>query len=113
MKEFISSIAPDTSWLLENIPSPPLDKILKRYLPPLPSRADACERVPDLPKDWRRTLKGAVESRHKIVHGRLVDLDQDQLERTLDVVLELLYFLDQHAGYAWASERRSLSDELG
>lgn len=112
VKEFISSVSPDASWLLENIQSPPLDKILSHYLPTLPSRKNDCTTVPALPKGWRKILLAAVEARNRIVHGRIVELDQDQIATTLDTVLEFLYFLDQHAGYSWASEHRFVHDNL-
>jgi hypothetical protein len=101
-KEFISTVAPDTSWLLENLPSPPLDKILKSYLPHLPSRSGDCQTVSQLPTDCFATLRRAVEVRNKIVHRRSVNIDQAALEGTLRAVVELLYFLDYHLGYGWA-----------
>lgn len=33
IKTHISKLSPDTEWLLENLPSPPIDKIFKNYIP--------------------------------------------------------------------------------
>lgn len=112
VKEFISSVAPDTSWLLENLSSPPLDRILRDYLPTLASKAAGFARVPSLSKSWQTTLQRAIAARNRIVHGRAVALDEIQLDATLSPVLEFLYFLDQHAGHSWATEPRGRTDDL-
>jgi hypothetical protein len=102
IKEFTRTAAPDTSWLLENMPSPPLDKLIRDYLPTLPSKARECETVPALPKEWRTGINKAVEARNRVVHGRLVALEPSEIERFLRIVRELLYFLDYQVGWDWA-----------
>src|SRR2546422_3448400 len=43
MKELVVTLAPETRWLMENIPSPPLDKIIREYLEQLPANAPLAE----------------------------------------------------------------------
>jgi hypothetical protein len=102
VKEFITQVEPQTAWLLQNMQSPPLHKILKDYLPTLKSAAAGYEKVPSLPKEWRSTFNNAVELRNKIVHGRSVGADDKLIEDLLRTAYELLYFLDYHGGHEWA-----------
>ena len=101
-KEFVARAAPDAAWLVENLQSPPLHKILADYLPTLPSRCGQADFVPPIPESWRMVLKRGVEDRNKVVHGRDIELDADMIERLLATSLDLLYFLDYHSGYGWA-----------
>jgi hypothetical protein len=107
VKEFIRNAAPATSWLIENLQSPPLDKLLRDYLPTFPSKADGFQTVPTVSKETRSALHVAVEERNKVVHGRVVDLDREHIESTLGSIIEMLYFLDYHAGYNWAKDAPS------
>jgi hypothetical protein len=90
--------------LIENLPSPPLEKLLKGYIPTFPSKADGFEAVPSVPSEMYKAIKEAVEERNKVVHGRSVDLDRQHIEAMLICVLDLLYFLDYHAGHGWAKD---------
>src|SRR5688572_22234927 len=38
LKEFVSNLMPDTNWLLANVPSPPLIKMLQDFLPLVPAK---------------------------------------------------------------------------
>jgi hypothetical protein len=104
VKEFIGRVAPETAWLVEELPSPPLYKILKDYLPMLKSTARGFETVPLIEAAWIRALQLAVEKRNMVVHGRKLELDRGWIEATLRIVCNLLYFLDYHAGNEWAQD---------
>jgi len=101
-KEFICQVAPDTSWLVEHLQSPPLDRLLRDYVPTLPSKASGQTMVSSIPQAWRRALARAVETRNKIVHGRQAHLDDGEIHETLSFALQLLYLLDYHLGCDWA-----------
>jgi hypothetical protein len=107
IKEYVANVAPDAAWLMENLQSPPLTKILTEYLPTLPSRRDDTVLVPAVPSEWRSTLYRAVEARNKVVHGRVVKLDREQVEVILQTTFDLLCFLDYHCGQDWAWPTRS------
>src|SRR5205085_9911444 len=70
VKAFIINAAPATSWLIETLQSPPLEKLIRDYLPTLPSKAVGFQTVPPIKKEMRSALKTAVEERNKVVHGR-------------------------------------------
>jgi hypothetical protein len=92
-KQFASKMLPDTAWILENLQSPPLLKMLDTF--PWDSLKLAINQqkitVPDSIKD---ELKKAVTLRNEIVHGRSGSLTGDSTESVLYCVRDLLYFLD-------------------
>ncbi|MGJ8657027.1 MAG: hypothetical protein ACSHX6_11310 [Akkermansiaceae bacterium] len=114
-KMHISQIAADTAWLMEEVASPPIFKILRDYIPKLHTakgcNMDFWEEIKPLIKKSQKL----VEIRNKVAHtGRIPD-DAGQIQDHLGVVADLLYVLDVLAGHEWAkslvsySLRKSLS----
>ena len=102
VKQCIAGIVPDAAWLVERLPSPPLDQLVGKYLPTLPSAAHGFERIPDAPRAWVSVLEKAVTRRNKTVHGRESSIQRDELDTLLRTVAELLEFLELHSGLAGA-----------
>lgn len=101
-KMHISHIAPDTSWLMEEVASPPIFKILRDYIPKLHTskgrNMDFWNEIKPLIKKSQKL----VEIRNKVAHtGRIPD-DAGQIQDHLGVVADLLYILDVLAGHEWA-----------
>jgi len=92
-KQFASKVFPDTAWILENLQSPPLSKMLDLFpWDKLKLQINGQQvTVPDSIKD---ELKTAVTLRNEIVHGRSGALTSDIAESVLYSVRDLLYFLD-------------------
>ncbi len=114
IKNCISQISPDTSWLIENLQSPPVDKILIDYLPKLPSI-----HVPDgtqltISSDLIAPLKKSIRIRNNIIHGRNATLKKEHLEDTLLVIKDLLWLFDYLVGFDWAINyiRDNTKDQL-
>ncbi len=103
-KQFVQRTSPETSWLLENVPSPPLVKMLKKYLPELPVKRKIKGKLVFVPKDILKALEEGVEIRNKIVHGATTHIKHDTLEWVMRSVRDLLYLLDFYAGFEWAQQ---------
>ncbi len=58
VKQFVQELVPDTSWLLENLPSPPMEKILKTYLPSISGRGTGAQPLPPPPSRMTNTPFG-------------------------------------------------------
>jgi hypothetical protein len=101
VKQHISTVAPDTRWLLEEMPAPPVLKLLK-YVPQLYSSNDSTIRLVD--DDIGRRIAVATDLRNKVAHrGSATDaIDHRALERTLATIRGLLQRLDTLRGFAWA-----------
>jgi hypothetical protein len=101
IKQAAAYLAPQTKWLLDELPSPPVAKILKDFLPTL--RLPTFNGQPLAPvKEIRTNLQTAVEKRNDLIHTGLFDLTLDELSALLDAIKNLLWLLDVYAGHAWA-----------
>lgn len=68
VKEAVAARVPDAGWLVENLPAPPVAKLVFTYLPELkllPGKAALRATHPGLP----RALSDGIELRNKLVHG--------------------------------------------
>jgi hypothetical protein len=101
-KRFASKVFPDTEWILENLPSPPLVKMLKELFP-WPQLKVQINGIGLTPPDFvTKTLEKAVKLRNEIVHGREKDLDRRTVVSVINAVRDLLYLLDVAQGQQWA-----------
>lgn len=94
-----------TEWIFENLPSPPLDRMLREYLQLLPARRKLSGEVRRPPKSIITTLKDGIELRNKLVHGRSQGVEPERLAKILIAVRDLLYLLDFYRGHDWATDR--------
>ncbi len=101
-KQCISILAPHTDWLINNLPSPPLIKMLLEYLPTLPVKNTVQGKVLPPPKSIIDELKKGVELRNKAVHSKVESLKYETLRDILWAVRDLLWLLDYYSGYEWA-----------
>ncbi|MCC7473532.1 hypothetical protein IT404_17820 [Candidatus Nomurabacteria bacterium] len=104
VKEFIADFVPQASWLVENIPSPPLLQMLTEYLPTFKAMQDG--QLPcSVPKFMLQTLREGVKLRNKIAHSPRGKLDSKKLHETLEAVRDLLFLLDYYRGFSWVLPR--------
>ncbi len=115
LKSHLAWLAPDTAWLMEEVPTPPIPKILRDYIPLL---HEARGRDMSFWKEVMPRLKliqTLFELRNKVAHtGRDVPAD-NPIGDTIELVSDLLYLLDVLAGHEWAKQRVSapLRQRLG
>lgn len=107
VKTLIVDLAPQTEWLIKELPSPPVDKMVKRYIVGLPVRCDFSGEVKPPPKSVQSALKRGIELRNAVVHGRSLELDASELRDLLLAIKDLLYLLDYYSGQEWALARLS------
>jgi hypothetical protein len=106
-KQLVADLVPDATWLVETVPSPPVMKMLKDYLPLLPVRAKIDGQTHPPPKYVRTLLTRAVEERNLVSHLGSGELDPKTLQKTLDAIEDTLYLLDYYAGQMWALDETS------
>jgi hypothetical protein len=110
-KHSVAELAPHAAWLMEEIPSPPLQKMMSTYLPLLLEGRDEIL-VKRLPKSIIKLVDEANQKRNIVVHKsptgqrRYRELhawfDQSSLDSVLLAVCDLLWLLDYYRGYPWA-----------
>jgi hypothetical protein len=100
IKQLIADLVPHARSLVEDLPAPPLMKIVSHTLPELPIRADV-DPGRRCPKHLRSALELAVQERNKVVHRGASPTTW--LRPTLVTIREFLYLLDLYAGHQWAA----------
>lgn len=101
-KEFASKMIPQASWLIEEVASPPLEKMFRDFLPQIPTAGQIYGKTIPSPEDALDILKKGVGIRNKIVHGRAMTVKTETVEEVLNLVRDLLYLLDFYSGHRWA-----------
>lgn len=102
-KEFLAAASPATSWLVRNLPSPPIDNILRKAIPEPREGINSTDLSAfHVPVHLVHKIKHGVEQRNATIH-RGIQVDPmsfiDELE---DAASELLYLLDRFRGHVWA-----------
>jgi hypothetical protein len=104
VKELVASLVLDAEWLVGNLPSPPLVKMLEEYLPLLPVRCTIGGKALPPPQDALKSLRKGVTLRNQIAHAGGVTLKYETLEEVLLAVRDVLWLLDYYGGMEWAYE---------
>jgi hypothetical protein len=105
VKDHIGRLRPHTQWILGNLPSPPVHKLLGKYIPEMHASVDSVSNWKHLEGLWTRCQK-LTEARNGTTHkGALVSIDE--LEAHLETAADVLYVLDVLAGHSWARQRVS------
>lgn len=107
VKMHISSIAPDTDWLMEEIPSPPIFKILRDYIPLIHLRRGNELIFWVNVKPFIKKAQKLIELRNKVAHTGKIPEDAAPVHENIELVSDLLYLLDVLAGQAWAKSLAS------
>jgi hypothetical protein len=101
VKAFVATIVPNSEWLCFEVPTPPVVRILREYLPQLPVRQTIGGKV-FVPDATLNTIKKATEQRNRVAHrGVRVEYSQS-LNEVLSSVQTVLFLLDYYAGHSWA-----------
>ena len=109
VKFFVGELVPSMKKFVADIPSPPLVKILSKYLDTLPAKLKIDGQVKPPPKSIRKAIRQGMDARNSLAHIGIYDLTPDDLESILEAVRDLLYLLDYYRGHEWALDR--LRDE--
>lgn len=102
LKQSISKLIPEASWILSNLPSPPIVQILSEYLPLMPAKLKINGKVVPPPEGIIKTIRDGVTLRNKVVHSGKSEIKPEKLGEILNSVEDLLWLLDYYCGYEWA-----------
>jgi len=102
VKHYIKDAAPNTSWLIENLPSPPVERLVTEYIPEINAAAGR----PELPLTSKELdlLKKRISQRNYVAHGATSSVDARNLKEFIKFVINVLYRLDFCRGLTWAQE---------
>jgi hypothetical protein len=100
-KILISKIVPNTKWLMEHLPMPPVYEMLNKYLPTLQSLNKARSNC-IIPKSLKKTILKLIEIRNDLVHvGSFIENKKD-IEDMLEDVKDILLLFDYYSGFEFS-----------
>lgn len=102
VKQAVSILTTEASYLVDEMPSPPVLKLLKVYLPSLPSLGVAGAAALPAPKHIHTSVQWLVETRNAIVHKRQSQQWFPDLAVRLAHAQDLVWLLDAYCGHDWA-----------
>jgi hypothetical protein len=98
LKKVISLIVPDTQWLLEEIPAPPIGKMLRKYIPTLKVKSHITGKQITPPPKLIEKLEDAAKARNKIVHVGEEAPRYKELLEMLGAIRDFLWVCDMYRG---------------
>jgi len=101
VKDLIIALVPETEWLIRNLPSPPVFRMLGEYLPELRVKN---QRVLCPSPEMAQEVRKWINRRNDLSHGKSADINVDELTKFLLLVSDLLYAGDYAMGFDWALE---------
>ncbi len=102
LKTTIGELVPNASWLADNLPTPPVTRMLVEYLPELPARNAFDGKVLPPPKEVLEKIKKAVQIRNRVAHVGGTPPSVEVLDELLAAVQETMWLLDYYCGHTWA-----------
>lgn len=103
VKECIIKLNPNSKWVVENMPSPPLLALINDYILKLSPSASKNNILP-LPPEISKIIKKAVTLRNQVAHSGVQSPKHETLSEIFETINDLLWTLDYCAGYEWAYE---------
>ena len=101
-KQCVATLVPDAAWLADNLPSPPIERMLREYLPGLPVRLSIDGKPPRIPEAILAKLKEGTALRNRVVHVGASTIDGEKLVDLLIAIRDVLWILDYCCGQEWA-----------
>lgn len=108
VKTHISRIVPETAWLMEEIPSPPIFKILGHYVPLIHRNCGKELDFWDNVKPSINKVRKLIELRNKVAHTGKIPENAGPIQDDIVLVSDFLYLLDVLDGHEWAKSLISL-----
>lgn len=107
VKECIFKLIPNSEWLVKNLPTPPILKILKEYFPLLPCVKKFSGNVLSPPNTILDTIEKGISIRNELTHKGIGAPKRETLEEILDAVYDVLWLCDYYCGFEWAKNHMS------
>jgi hypothetical protein len=112
-KGLVSKVVPDAAWLVGEMPSPPLEKMLRDYLPLLPKVLEVNGgRGNVLTTTVMDEVRKAVRLRNALVHTGSAKIEGRWLDSWLRLCGDLVYLFDFYQGHPWALRVTRGPDDL-
>lgn len=95
VKSLISNLLPETEWLMEKTPTPPIPNIIREYLPLLKYKS---KRKYKISKKYLKKLEEFNKKRNKLIHYGKYDLTTEELNEFFELIKNLLNLFQYFKG---------------
>ena len=102
IKECVAELVPDAEWLVLEAPSPPVARMLREYLPGLPTQNRIAGKVLPPPDRIIEELKRGIGMRNQLAHRGHLSPSRSDIDSILEAASETLWLLAYYAGWDWA-----------
>lgn len=110
IKMHISGIVPETKWLMQEMPSPPMFKVLRDYIPIIHRSCGKDLVFWENVKPSITKVQKLIEVRNTVAHTGIIPEGVGPIENYIELVSDFLYLLDVLDGHEWA--KSLVSSEL-
>jgi hypothetical protein len=100
VKNCIVALLPTAEYLILEMPSPPVAKLLQDFLPTLAEKTKV--EAPSLSPSIIESITNMIHQRNLLVHKGKTTVDLSRVIEYLEIIHDLLYFLDFISGNNWA-----------
>jgi len=109
LRGLIGTIIPDAKWLVQEIQTPPVGKVLRKFLPTLQVKARWVDGRPiTLPLKIVKLVEKAFQLRNDVVHVGASPPARRELAAMLRAISDFLWICDVYLGERWAMKHVSL-----
>jgi hypothetical protein len=100
----VMRLVPGSEWVVTNLPSPPVERVLRDFLPTasVPTWPDGLRR--QVPEALMKIVQKGVKLRNEIVHQAAAAPSADSLEAILLGLREVILICDLYGGHTWSEE---------
>ncbi|WP_293370622.1 hypothetical protein [Nevskia sp.] len=105
VKDHIGRLRPETHWILQSLPSPPIEKILRNYIPVMHASHSDIDNWKLLSSLWKACGE-LFTARNDTAHKGAV-ADAKAVQHHINTAKDILYVLDVLSGQSWARSRVS------
>ncbi len=107
IKLHVARRVPEAEWLIQNVPSPPIFQMFRKYLPLLhPSPVAGIESWAML-NDTFKSCQQLFEARNNVAHVGAASVDSAKLDLYFIAAADLLRIIDVLEGHEWAKSYAS------
>lgn len=100
VKHCIIKLVPEVEYLILKMPTPPVVNLLRDFLPGLVAKKSIA--VPALDVPTLKSVQNMVHQRNLLVHKGELTVNVDKVTEYLEIIHDILYYLDFVAGNVWA-----------
>ena len=91
VKRFVVEKIPESEYLIEEMPSPPIDKLIKKFLPTLENKFQIIDSISSITK--------IIQRRNKLVHLGRMEFNREEGYNDIKTIEDIIHVIDYFLGH--------------